>query len=467
MYLITQNKYCSFLILIIATLSIFMISIDMAIVGSSIPTISKDLHLSPDQAANILLAYYLALSSTIILFGKLSDVLGVMNIMIWGCSLFIFGTFAAGMAPNFTLLIGARFIQGLGGAILLPVHATLISKFFTCRYSGKFFGIITFFTGAGYALGYILGGILCRYLSWRWIFFVNIPLGIITLTCIDSLPKGFTNNKDVNLNKHIDYLSALITIVALALLTYLLQQLQNLELGIQLTLSAIIITLLWLLILRIKKYHTPLLPIKMLQNYRLMLPIIIAILVNIIFDGFSFINPFYLSFAKGLTPENSGFMLALLPLSSMLVGPFAGHGCDKFGAYSTAIISAILLIIATIMFYFLEPSSSINYIAAALIIFGISIAIFFTANIKLTMDHATDNEKGMVSAFKACTSYFGGVIGFAIFAQILAGFSNAKILTKIPPNVLINNFKNSCLLGIFLAIIVLLLSLKQKTLNKA
>ncbi|HMT03212.1 MAG TPA: MFS transporter [Burkholderiales bacterium] len=457
-----KNKYFDFLILATSAISIFIVSVDMAIVSSTIPFLSKQLNITPNQASTVLLSYYLALSSSIIFLGKLSDVIGTIRIFKYGCWFFVLGALFSGFSPNLTMLIIFRFIQGIGGAILLPIHGAMISKFLPSKHSGKFFGIITFFAGAAWALGFILGGIIGGSLTWPWIFWANVPCGILALYLIKLLNKKALKNKITNVlikNKQLDLFAGFINFLALLSITYLFNQFYNISFKHIIFLMILISILIYIFIKRINNQSHPLVNPKIFKNYYIMVPIIVAFLLNIVYDGFNFINPFYLNSIKQLKPNQMGLILAILPISSMVIGPVAGIYCDRLGAYISCLFASFLIVLAMLLLYFCNQTSSIFYIMSILIIFGIAISVFFTANIKLIMQHANSGDEGVISSLKASTSYFGGVIGFSSFAQIIS-----FLPINNPTNLdnLIFSFKKSCLLGIIIALLIFIMCFFQK-----
>ncbi len=458
-----KNKYFDFLILATSAISIFIVSVDMAIVSSTIPFLSKQLNITPNQASTVLLSYYLALSSSIIFFGKLSDVIGTIRIFKYGCWFFVLGALFSGFSTNLTMLIIFRFIQGIGGAILLPIHGAMISKFLPSKHSGKFFGIITFFAGAAWALGFILGGIIGGNFTWSWIFWANVPCGILALYLIKLLNKKALENNITNIlvkNKQLDLFAGFINFLVLLSTTYLFNQFYNLSFKHIIFLIVSISILIYIFIKRINNQPYPLVNPKIFKNYYIMIPIIVAFLLNIVYDGFNFINPFYLNSIKQLKPNQIGLILAILPISSMVIGPVAGVYCDRLGAYISCLFASSLIILAMILLYFCNQTSGLFYIISILIIFGVAISVFFTANIKLIMQHANPGEEGVISSLKASTSYFGGVIGFSSFAQIISFMSENN--NTISLNNLIFSFKKSCLLGIIIAILIFITSFFQK-----
>lgn len=435
--------------LTIAILSIFMVSIDMAMVNTAIPALSKAFQLSPNQASLALLSFYLALSSTVIIFGKLSDIVGTIRIFQIGCIFFVLGSLLSSFSTNIYELMVFRFFQGIGGATLLPIHGTIITNFLSKQHSGKYFGLITFFTGVSYAVGFMLGGILC-HLSWRLLFLVNIPFGILALVIAWKLAKNIKQKVQPLYKAAIDYYSFGLIFVIFFFLTYFLNQFFSITLVNKIYILVVVVLLSILFLLRRKWQKTNLLNFKPFTNYQIIIPMVAIMLVNIVFDGINFISPFYLHVIKKISYNKIGFILAVFPIASMVVGPITGYYLDKIGSYIFCLIGAALMIVATYLFYSLNMQASLAHFILAFVCFGISIAIFFTANIRLIMQHALKDEAGIISSCKASASYFGGVIGFSLFAQMLANV------------VSIQSYKSACGLGIFLACIVLILCLLQK-----
>lgn len=451
-------------VLIIAAISIFIVSIDMSMVSSTMPVLAASLHLDPAHASLILLSYYLALASAMIVFGRTSDVIGTIKMFMFGCLFFVLGSFFSGISTDLPMLVIFRFLQGIGGAMLLPIHGAIITKYVSPRHVGKFFGVVTFAAGAGYTLGFILGGIIAHHLSWRWIFFVNIPFGIIALWAAQKAsetPMNIKHKPDAK-NK-IDYYGAAFIFITMLLFTYLLNQFNNMGIERKVTVFCISLVSLAMFILRTAKARNPIINLKIFGDYTLVAAIAAGLLINIIFDGFNFVNPFYLSIIKKLPPTEVGSVLAIFPITSMLVGPIAGYCSDKFGAHSSSLFASFLLLFAIILFYFFEANSEVGYILVALVFFGAAISLFFTANIKAVMKHAAPGEEGVVSSLRASASYFGGVVGFSWFAQILSHPGLGPVTQDI---YLLADFKSACKIGMLLTCVLVMIVLSPKIIGK-
>ncbi|MFZ4572287.1 MAG: MFS transporter, partial [Bacteroidales bacterium] len=170
----TTSKQSPTLILVSASLAMLMVKLDAFIVNISLPTIAQNFGCSRDIVSMVLLAYLVASTATLLLFGMLGDRLGLKKIFISGFILFTIGSLLCGMSTNIVLLIISRFIQGLGGSMLVANCLAIIGQFMPHDKIGSAYGILTTISSIGVSLGAPLGGLITYYASWHWIFLINV-----------------------------------------------------------------------------------------------------------------------------------------------------------------------------------------------------------------------------------------------------------------------------------------------------
>ena len=244
----------------------------------------------------------------------------------------------------------------------------------------------------------------------------------------------------------------------LFLLTFLLKQGYLLNFNHQVTIIAIIMLLsvvfFWSFYKRGAKLSD-----NWLMNSKIIIALSLTFIMNVAFDGINFIMPYYLSNIRHVSSNYIGLILAILPIFSMIVSPFIGNACDKYGANKISKISVFLLICGLLILSTCNQYSGLSRVICALMLFGIAIAMFFTANIHFVMLQIKNGYEGIASALKSSVSYFGGVVGFSIFSQMLT--SKNSIMDGNSSIFLMNGFRYACEVGVILGLIMLMLCYLQ------
>ena len=167
------------------SLATFMAGLDGTIVNIALPTISEAFHVSSSTVSWVATAYLLVMAGCVLVFGKISDMIGFRKVFLSGFAIFTLGSFSCGLLPVITgglfSLIGSRVLQAVGGAMITAIAPAMIAAYIPMKQKGKAMGIVMTLAALGTALGPTIGGVLTQYLSWHWIFFINVPVGIFAV----------------------------------------------------------------------------------------------------------------------------------------------------------------------------------------------------------------------------------------------------------------------------------------------
>lgn len=402
----------------IVSLTVFMFSVDYSMLNISLPVIASFYKVNIGIVSRLPLAYLLVVTSTVLLFGKLGDIISFKKIFVWGLGVFVIGTFFCGISPNINVLLGMRIFQCVGEAMFSPMGIAIVTTFLPDSAKGKALGFLATAQGLGFCLGPILGGLINDHLSWHSIFFVNIPFGILSI--IVAL-KIIPSQQPVPESRRIDFIGAFLVFVSLSTLIYALNSIAKLGLknSVILLCFAVSLTALIIFIVWEKKSFSPILDLSLFKNLNFTFATISALCTIFVYMGLIFLLPFYLSMVKKMDIVHAGMLLMIPALMVVIFAPIAGKISDKIGSRLICSIGIGLTTLAFLIFSLLTPDVPVIFIIPSLVIAGVAIGLFLPANNKLVMIHAPADRQGMASAVYKILNSTGGVFGIAILPLVL------------------------------------------------
>ncbi len=245
-------------IISILCLAEFMATVDSSIILIALPTIAEYFNVTTSEAATVELCYLLFLSSTLMIFGKITDKIGPRRAFILGQMIFLVGSIGCGIAPHIVLLIAARCIQGIGAAMLMVTAYAVVMQFVPLAIRGRTLSMLLVAAALGLMLGAPLGGLLTGYLSWRWLFFINIPLGLFALFFAY---RTFSNKDDPLLSQFFhepfNFWNALLSFTSVSLFFYSLGAIHEIGWLSLPVLGSLLISFLLAAILIYREIHYP------------------------------------------------------------------------------------------------------------------------------------------------------------------------------------------------------------------
>jgi EmrB/QacA subfamily drug resistance transporter len=317
-------------ILITLSLGFFMTLLDLTIVNIAIPSMITALGASLDEILWVVNAYVLVLAVLLITAGRLGDLRGQRNLFVAGVVVFTLASLACGLAPNPTLLIAFRAVQGIGAAMLMPQTMAIIIATFPADRRGTALGIWGAVAGLATVAGPTLGGVLVTYASWRWIFIVNVPIGLIVL----AMTFAFIPDTRMERQHKLDLLGVAIATAGLFCLTFALIEGQRYSWNgviVALFVAAAILTVLFLLQQRSRQEAEPLVPFSLFRNRNFTVINIVASLVSVAILGFFLPVTIYLQSVLGYSAIKAGLILAPMSVIALVLAPIAGRMSDKIG----------------------------------------------------------------------------------------------------------------------------------------
>jgi EmrB/QacA subfamily drug resistance transporter len=399
---------------------LLMIVLDATIVNVALPSIQDDLGFSQSNLAWVVNAYLIAFGGLLLLSGRLGDLIGQRRIFLIGLSVFTAASLLCALAQTQEMLIAARFIQGAGGAIGSAVILGMIVMMFPePREQAKAIGVFAFVASAGASIGLLAGGILTDAISWHWIFFVNVPIGIAVAFAAVRLVE---DRPGIGLSEGADVPGAVLLTSGLMLFVYTL-----LETGEQgwgstrtLGLGAIAIALLAAFVVRQTRIENPLMPLRLFRSRNVAgANIVMALLVVGFFSQF-FLGALYLQEILGYSPLEVG--LAFLPSCLVMGGLSLGYAeklIMSFGA-RRSLVTGLLLAAAGIAWLARTPVDG-EYLVDVLpvmLLLGTGAGTAMPALMTLSMSGATPEDSGLASGLVNTTVQVGGAIGLAVLATV-------------------------------------------------
>src|SRR4030088_3538071 len=305
-------KNSRWLSLMILCTGFLLIVVDMTIVNVALPSIQKDLGFTQSGLAWVINAYLIAFGGLLLLAGRLGDLFGRKRVFLIGLGIFTAASVLCGLSFNQPMLIAARFIQGIGGAVSSAVIlAMIVTLFPKPDEQAKAFGVFSFIASAGAAVGLLAGGLITQAVSWHWIFFVNLPIGVVTAVLS---ARFLASDRGIGAGKGADVLGAVLVTVALMLGVYTIVQSSDYGLGSLRTIGfgALALVLLAAFVVRQSLAKTPILPLRIFGSRKLSSANVVQALMSAAFFGFFFVASLDLQRVLGYGPMQIG--LGFLPV---------------------------------------------------------------------------------------------------------------------------------------------------------
>ncbi len=406
-----------------------LIVVDMTIVNVALPSIQRDLGFSQSGLAWVLNAYLIAFGGLLLLAGRLGDLFGRKRVFLIGLGIFTAASVLCGLSFNQPMLIAARFIQGIGGAVSSAVIlAMIVTLFPKPDEQARAFGLFSFIASAGAAIGLLAGGVITQAVSWHWIFFVNLPIGVVTAILSARL---LASDRGIGIGKGADVLGAVLVTVALMLGVYTIVQSSDYGLGSARTigLGTLAIALLAAFVVRQAMARNPILPLRIFSSRKISAANVVQALMSSAFLGFFFVASLDLQRVLGYGPMAIG--LAFLPVA-VVMGlfsiRFSALLINRFGPFAVLVSGQVVIVAALAVLGFGPTYATYAiHLMVPLALLGLGGGLSFPSMTIIAMSDARPNDAGLASGLLNTTGQVGGALGLAILAT-LAGSRTLSLL---------------------------------------
>ena len=411
--------------LAIVAVGVFMCTLDSSIVNVSLPAIAKFFGVPVGAEVEwVIIAYLVVIAATLLTVGRVSDRVGKRAIWTAGLVVFTVGSAACGAAPSLPMLIAARVVQGIGGSLLMAVSPAMLVAAFPGNERGRALGLNSMVVAFGITAGPALGGAITEQASWRWIFYVNVPIGIAgTIATLAVLPRDRQHDR-----KRFDIAGAIELGVALAALTSVLS-IGN-EAGwrspIVLALGVVFLAALGTFVVHEPRAEAPLLDHELFRD-RLFAWATTSLVLSFL-AGFavSFLMPVYLEQLRGEDLLHTGLLLTPFPLVVAIVAPIAGHAADRIGTRELAAVGMAILCAGLLLLARLDAHTSTWGIIWPQLVAAVGMAMFQSPNNSAIMGAAPRSRQGVAAGMLATGRTTGQSISVAIAGAVFGTLGGAR-----------------------------------------
>ncbi len=404
------------LILTIVVLGTLMGSVDVTIVLLAFPVINDSLHSDFITSIWVILAYLLIIAVTTTQFGRLGDIYGRSRMFNFGFAIFTVGSALCGFSNSMYLLIAFRVVQAVGGSIMQANSGAIIADIFPPQVRGKAFGYNSLGWTAGAMIGIVLGGIITTFAGWEFIFFINIPIGIVGVIA------GLKYVKDTaRVKAKIDIFG--VALLGAALTLFSLGDTGFAAEGVTVQNSALTVVGVLLIVGFLFYDHrlkSSMIDFEAFKNRVLRNAVAATFFVSLGYLSVAFMIIMYLQGIRGLSPLDASLLLVPGYVAGSFLGPLMGRLSDKYGSREIATLGIIFLAAATLVYLTLRADTSLYVVLAASAISGIGTSMFYPANTAAVMAHARTGSYGSISGLLRTLQNIGTLGSFVLTISVAA-----------------------------------------------
>ena len=408
-------------VLISVGIGTFMSALDASVVNIILPILRQTFATDVATIEWVVVVYLLVVSGLLLTFGRLGDLRGNRPVYLGGFVIFILGSALCGLSQSPAMLVAFRGLQAVGAAMLFSNSPAILTRVFPPSQRGQALGIQATMTYLGLTVGPSLGGWLTHVFSWRSVFYINVPVGLLAL----ALSWRFVP-VDVGVKRErFDYVGALLFIAGLVALLLGLDQGANWGWGSPaiVGLIAAAFALLAVFVYYEGRVDSPMLDLSLFRSWLFSASAISAVCNYVALYALLFLLPFYLIQGRGLNPASAGLILTAQPLVMVFAAPLSGTLSDRIGSRLLSTVGMLVLALGTFALSRLGPSAGLGWVSAGLAVCGLGTGIFISPNNSALMGAAPRGRQGIAAGILATSRNVGQVLGIGLGGAILATVS--------------------------------------------
>jgi EmrB/QacA subfamily drug resistance transporter len=414
------------LILVICSMSLLIVGLDVTIVNVALPAIHRSLGASVSGLQWTIDAYTLTIASLLMLAGSTADRIGRRKVFLIGLAVFSTGSLLCTLAPTLNLLIAARVLQGIGGSMLNPVAMSIIRNVFDDpRERAQAIGVWGGMIGLSMALGPIVGGALVDTLGWRWVFLVNVPVGLLAIT----LTTLFVPESRAPRPRRLDPVGQVFVILALASLTYAIIEGGRVGFTSAAVIGLFCLSLVSFVFLVFYELHRrePLLEMRFFKSLPFSGASAIAVCAFAAQGGFLFLNTLYLQDVRGLSPFDAGLYVLPMAAMTLVFSPLTGRFIGRHGTRAPLVVAGAALTIAAVMLAQITADSSPAYVLGAYFVFGFGFGVVNPPITNTAVSGMPPSQAGVAAAVASTSRQVGNTLGVAVLGAVAGAGVSGEI----------------------------------------
>ena len=415
----SQGEHRKWWTLAAVALGLFMIMLDNTVVNVALPAIQTSLNLEISELEWIVTGYALAFGAFMLTGGKIADLFGRRLTFVAGLAIFTLSSLACGLADSAAGLISARVVQGVGAALMNPATLSIIAVAFPPWERGRAIGIWVGVSALALAVGPVVGGVLAQHASWHWIFFINLPIGVLAIGAAFAF---IDESRDTSLEQRADLPGLVTSGVGLFALTYGMIEANQYGWGSTRILGAFAVAILALVAFVALERHQqlPMLDLSLFRDRVFAGANTVMLLNSLAMFGLFFYVSLYMQQVLGFSPVKAGVMFLPMTVLIITIAPRAGHLADRTGPRLLVGVGQLMVAAALLLFARLTVQSSHWALIAPMMISGAGMAMTMTPATAAAMGSVRPDKMGVGSAVMNTARQVGGSIGIALMGAVVA-----------------------------------------------
>ncbi len=441
------------LLLVAATIGMLLDGLDGSIVNVVLPQISESFGTDTGTISWVVITYLLMMAGLILVFGKVAERGLLQKIFLGGLLVFTLGSAACGLSPDFGILLASRIFQGIGAAMIAATAPLLCVTYLPNSMLGASLGAMTMASSIGFAAGPAIGGFLTHYLSWHWVFLINIPIGLLALPfALHIIPEDIARRK-----QPFDLTGAVALFGMMASGVYTLERIPHLGITDQQILlgSALCFACTIAFLVQELRCTAPLINIRVFTAWKFTAVFLAFLIMNIVYAGILYLLPFFLQAGMRFDTAVSGMYLLIPPALTAIIGIPLGRWSDSIGRRPFALAACLVLIAVNGIYLMILPEMGPVPLLTGLILMGLFWGFAGGPVAGRVVDYAPRGEEGTGSSLMVTAIYLGSVIGIALYAAtftITTAGGGIMAFSDLDLDTLMNGFHVSTLAGLVLSV---------------
>lgn len=452
-----KNSFARSHLLLLSTIALgmFLDGLDGTIVNVALPDIADSFNMGPSMSSWIVTIYFLVLAGLVLIFGKLCDSGAIKKIAISGFVVFSLASLACGLSYDIAALLAFRAVQGVGASMLAASSIMLGVKFLPSNMTSFGLGVGLLGSSVGAALGPALGGVLAEMLSWHWIFFINVPIGLVAAVIArKALPvdTGFDRSA-------FDYRGSVLLFLSLVFGLYALESFPSHGVTTTAVGSVILFVILFSAFLFYERRQTvQVLRLRLFRSRRFLAVTLSFLILNACYMGCLYLLPYYMRVELGFDTISCGLMLLVAAVVTLILCLKVGKKADLIGNRPFVIAGCAVMVVALIVFVLMDAQVPLWVMVVGLALLGTVWGVAGGPIGSRLIDNVPKDEKGSGSSVLSFFIYFGSALGTALFAGLFGfGSSSAgQSMADLDPAVFMDGFTFAMAVAVVLAVIGLI-----------